>query len=163
MPYLIDASNLGGVLGGRRGARDPGAVVRFLLPWARGRGRVVAIFDGPARPEIAERYGALEVRWSAPRAADERLVALVEEGAESWTVITGDRTLARRCREAGARVEPPAALVGRVSRPHPGDRRRAREGDKPEPGREEIERWRRLFEGGPGSGPGRPEGEGEPG
>lgn len=54
MPYLIDASNLGGLLGGRAGARDAAATLRFLLPWARRRAApVVVVFDGPPRAGIA--------------------------------------------------------------------------------------------------------------
>lgn len=149
MPYLIDASNLGGVLGGRRGSRDAPAVLRFLLPWTRGRGRVVAVFDGPARPEVADRYGPLEVRWSGTRPADEVLVALARDAAAGWTVVTGDRALARRCRELGVRVESVAALAERVARPHPGDRRRAGSDDKPAAGPEELTHWRRVFGGEP--------------
>ena len=144
MPYLIDASNLGGVLGGRAGARDATAVVRFLQPWARGRGRVVAVCDGPARPDVADRYGTLEVRWSGRRTADEVLVALARKGPAAWTVVTADRGLARRCRELGARVEPATALIERVVRPHPADPRRAGPGDKPADG-EELAHWRRVF------------------
>ena len=70
MPYLIDASNLGGLLGGASGARDARAVLAFLAPWARERGAVVVVFDGPEQSALARRYGPVEVAWSgADRAA----------------------------------------------------------------------------------------------
>lgn len=148
MPYLIDASNLGGALAGARGARDPQAVVAFLAPWARDRGLVLVVFDGPERPEIARRYGALEVRWSGARPADDLVVEVVTRDSAGWTVVTGDRELARRCRDAGARVESAAALARRVARPHPRAARAPRPAtaaDKPPAHAEEREHWRKVF------------------
>ena len=46
MPWLIDAANLGGVLGGAAGARNSQAILAALLPWARERKQVVVVFDG---------------------------------------------------------------------------------------------------------------------
>lgn len=146
MPYLIDASNLGGVLGGRRGARDPAAVLGFLLPWARRRATpVVVVFDGPPRLGIALRYGPLEVAWSGARSADEALLARLAAAGAGWIVVTDDRELTRRCRAAGARVEPASALAGRVSRPHPKAAARGVEGEKPAPGAADLRHWRRAF------------------
>jgi hypothetical protein len=144
VPYLIDASNLGGLLGGRAGARDAAAVVRFLAPWARDRSGVTIVFDGAPRPDVADRYGPLEVLWSGNRSADELLVELARRRRDV-TVVTADRALARRCREAGARVVPAAALAARVERPHAGDRRRAGDGDKPTAGASDRTHWQRVF------------------
>ena len=146
--YLIDASNLGGALGGAQGARDPQGVVAFLAPWARDRGRVVVVFDGPEQPTIARRYGALEVRWSGARPADDRIVAILGREPGRWTVVTGDRELARRARDAGAKVEPASALAKRVAAPHPRAARGPRPAtapDKPPAHAEEREHWRRVF------------------
>jgi len=147
--YLIDASNLGGALGGARGARDAQAVIAFLSPWAQRRGRVVVVFDGPERPEIARRYGPLEVRWSGARPADDLIVAILGREPGRWTVVTSDRELARRCRDAGAKAEPATALAQRIAAPHP---RRAARGprtatapDKPPAHAEEREHWRKVF------------------
>jgi hypothetical protein len=143
--YLIDASNLGGALGGRRGARSHEAVVAYLMPWARSRGRVVVVFDGPADARVADRYGALEVRWSGRKSADDVIAAMATEEPRTWLVVTADNELARRCRDAGARVESPAALVERAreaARP----RSRRRKGDeKPEPSAQDIAHWREVF------------------
>jgi predicted RNA-binding protein with PIN domain len=143
MPYLIDASNLGGVLDGARGARDAERIVAFLVDWARTRGRAVAVFDGVAQPRVAERYGALEVVWSgAGRAADEEIVRRAANRPRDWIVISDDRELRRRCRDLGARVETARAFAHRLERP----RRAAVEGgEKPSPSAEDVERWRRII------------------
>jgi hypothetical protein len=148
VPYLIDASNLGGLLGGAPGARDAAAVVRFLAEWTRRRGRVVAMFDGDDDGRLARRYGALEVAWSgAGRSADQAILARLRRGAAGWTVVTDDRELARRCREAGAAVLPGRELIGRVERPHPGAPAAPREGDadKPQPTAADRALWAKIF------------------
>jgi hypothetical protein len=152
MPYLIDGSNLGGRLGGRAGARDPEAVVDLLLPWSRDRGRVVVVFDGAASARLAARYGPLEIVWSGPRSADAEIVARVgAAGKDSWIVVTADRELARRCRDAGARVESPTALAERAATPPRAKRSSARAAEeaagKPPLNAAEREYWRRRFAG----------------
>jgi hypothetical protein len=145
MAYLIDASNLGGVLGGRGGARNPEAVIAFLMPWARGRGLVTVVFDGEEQATVARRYGPLEVRWSGRQSADDVIVGLVAAAPRRWLVITADRELERRCKDAGGRVEGVDALV---ERPRAAARPRSRRdgaGDKPEPGAADLAHWRRIF------------------
>lgn len=144
MPYLIDASNLGGILGGAAGARDAAAVVSFLFEWTRERGCVVAVFDGEDDGRLAKRYGALEVVWSgAGRAADEVIVRRLARAAAGWTVVTDDRELARRCREAGAAVMPGRELARRVERPR--GARGANDRDKPAPSAAERALWAKIF------------------
>jgi len=135
------------VLGGRLGARDATAVVRFLMEWARGRGRVVAVFDGAEREQLATRYGALEIAWSgAGRAADEEIVRRAGAGGRDWIVVTDDRQLASRCRAAGARVEPVSALMARIEGPRGRRRDGSREAsEKPEPSAAEVAHWREVF------------------
>ncbi len=104
MPFAIDGSNLGGTLGGREGARDPVAVLTLLRPWLRARtGRVVLVFDGPQRGDLAHRIGGLELRWSGRESADTVLLRLVSSRPKDWWVVTDDADLARRVRDAGAR------------------------------------------------------------
>ena len=80
MAFLIDGSNLGGWLGGGRGARDAAGVVRLLMGWARTRrGTVIVVFDGPRQTELAEAYGALRVEWSGAASADDRIVARLDD------------------------------------------------------------------------------------
>ena len=147
MPYLIDAANLGGVLGGARGARDSAGVVAFLREWVRRRGRVVAVFDGPPDAAVADRYGPLEIEWSgAGRSADAAILRHLARGARGWIVVTDDRALARRSREAGAAVESASSFATRV----PERRGRAQggaaaDGEKPAPSASELAHWRKTF------------------
>jgi hypothetical protein len=148
VPIAIDGSNLGGALGGRRGARDARAVVEILQPWVRSRqGRVVLVFDGPARADVAERYGPIEIRWSGAQSADAVLLRLIARDPVDWWVVTNDRALAARCREAGARALPVAELLRRADNPR-GDR-----GGKPATPRTkpdtqvDVAFWERFFRG----------------
>ncbi len=102
MGLVVDGSNLGGALGGRQGARDAPAVMARLRDWARGRRRAVLVFDGPADPRLADRYGGVELRWSGARSADEEILRLIAGRPRQWTVVTADRALAAHCRDLGA-------------------------------------------------------------
>lgn len=157
MPWLIDAANLGGVLGGARGARNTEAILAALLPWARDRKQVVVVFDGPERPEMATRLGGVEIVWSGARTADEvitqRVAALAASSAggrsaKSWTVVTNDQGLARRCRDHGAKVEPASIFARRTG--HPKAKSRAARSaeaaaDKPDPNAQDVAHWRAVF------------------
>jgi predicted RNA-binding protein with PIN domain len=146
MPYLVDASNLGGALGGRRGARAAEAVVDYLQRWAAGRGSVVAVFDGEPQAGVADRYGPLEIVWSgAGRTADAAIVRRASRAPGDTIVITNDRELARRCGDLGARVEPVAFLRERIERVRPAGKRVRTASDKPEPSAAEREHWRKVF------------------
>ena len=154
MPWLIDAANLGGVLGGAAGARNSEGILAALLPWARQRQQVVVVFDGPERPEMATRLGGIEIVWSGSRSADEviakRIAAVAGRGqtAKAWTVVTNDQTLARRCRDHGAKVEPASSFVRRTAQPKP-QSKSARSAhaaaDKPAPSAKDIAHWRTVF------------------
>jgi predicted RNA-binding protein with PIN domain len=147
VPYLIDASNLGGVLGGRGGARNPEAVIAFLMPWARGRGSVTVVFDGEEQPTVARRYGSLEVRWSGRKSADDVIAALAASAPRRWLVVTADRELERRCKDVGARVERVEALVERTRVAAQPRTRRQGKSDKPEPNAADVAHWRGVFGG----------------
>jgi predicted RNA-binding protein with PIN domain len=147
MPYLVDASNLGGALGGERGARAAEAVVDYLQRWAAGRGSVVAVFDGEPQTRVAERYGPLEIAWSgAGRTADALIERRARVAPKETIVVTNDRELARRCRDLGARVEPVTFLRERIERPRRSGRSATVGSDKPEPSVAEREHWRQVFE-----------------
>ena len=154
MSYLIDGSNLGGVGGGRSGARDARAVVAWLLPWVRersDRGRMIVVFDGAERPDVALRYGLLEVEFAAPRSADEAILARVRASPKTWIVVTNDAALARSCRDLGAATHKASALAHRVlARPgghRPAGRRSfARDdGEKPHPTGSDQAHWKAVF------------------
>lgn len=149
MGFLIDGSNLGGVLAGDAGARDAAGVVRRLMPWARERrDEVVVVFDGPPCAEVAERYGPLAVEWSGAASADDRIVERVARDPARWTVVTADRELAARCRAAGGKVMRAGELAERAARPprrRPSSGAAEREAGKPPAHAQERDYWRGVF------------------
>jgi hypothetical protein len=154
MPWLIDAANLGGVLGGAAGARNSQAILAALLPWARERKQVVVVFDGPESPGMATRLGGIEIVWSGNRSADDviskRIAAIAANGktAKAWTVITNDQSLARRCRNHGAKVEPASIFAQRTAQPKAKSkaaRSAQAAADKPPPNAQDIAHWREVF------------------
>lgn len=156
MSYLIDGSNLGGVGGGRAGARDARAVVAWLLPWVRersNRGRLIVVFDGAERPDVAVRYGPMEVEFAAPRSADDAILARVRTSPKAWIVVTNDSALARACRDLGAKTHTATALAHRVlarpgGRRQPNRRHSTRDvSDKPHPSGTEQAHWKAVFGG----------------
>ncbi|MEO8503714.1 MAG: hypothetical protein ABI609_07465 [Acidobacteriota bacterium] len=144
MPIAIDGSNLGGMLGGRGGARNATAVLAWLQPWARGRSdRMVLVFDGPPQTDLADRYGALEVRWSGRDSGDAVLLRVVSERPQDWQLLTNDRELARRCGDLGVRHLPLSSLVKRRRATPPSDKTR----DAESPQAVDIKFWERWFRG----------------
>jgi hypothetical protein len=111
LPYFLDGNNLVGTA--RRTPRpseeDRGALVRELCDRLRQtRARAVLFFDGPS-PGGASDLGSLSLRYSGGEAADDRIVAeIARRGSPAdVVVVTGDRGLARRAKEAGARAMAP--------------------------------------------------------
>ena len=151
MPWLIDAANLGGALGGAAGARNTEGILATLLPWARERRQVVVVFDGPEPSNFARHLGGVEIVWSGTRSADEviqKRLGAAGKLAKSWTVITNDRTLARHCRDFGAKVEPASIFAKRTNQPK-AKSKAARSAnaaaDKPAPNASDIAHWREVF------------------
>jgi predicted RNA-binding protein with PIN domain len=112
MPYVVDGNNLIGRLAGRAcpAEEDRRRLVGELAGrLRRSKARVTLVFDGGSSSGSArESLGALEVRYGGARSADSVIVEIVE-GARSpkdWHVVTDDRALASRVREAGARSMP---------------------------------------------------------
>lgn len=103
MPTLVDGSNLGGRLGGGRGARTAARVVPLVLAWARTRrGAVTLVFDGTPTPDVAERYGRVSLCWSGGRSADDVILELARRDPRRTRVVTDDAALAAACRSEGA-------------------------------------------------------------
>jgi hypothetical protein len=115
MPYAVDGNNVAGTLGRESGDSDRQEVVRRLLPWTRGRRRVVLVFDGPPDSRLARRYGSLELRWSGRSEADDLILHLIRDRPADWRVVTDDRQLAIRCRDLGARHIPVPYLLRLVA------------------------------------------------
>ena len=118
MPYLVDGNN---VIGAERGgpASDDGraALVREIADRLRTtRARVVLFFDGSGD---SLSLGSLSVRYAGTTTADEAIVREVGRSArpQEMIVVTADRELARRTRDAGGRVTSPPEFWKRFGTP----------------------------------------------
>jgi hypothetical protein len=147
MPILVDGNNLLHQL--PRSERSREAVRRGVLERTRGqRQRVTVVFDGPppqTAPDV-ESLGTVTIRYAGSRAADDVIIATLPQGppARQWVVVTDDRELQRRAREAGAEVRPLASFkvaAGRV----PATETVVRP-ERPLSGREIVE-WEQAFSG----------------
>jgi len=138
MPYFLDGDNLVGAALGRRDEAERNALVSEIAGrLRRTKARVVLYFDGPGR---ASSLGSLSVRFSGASSADD---AIVREIAGSphpreTTVVTADRELARRARDAGAKVVTPAEFWGQFGT---GEKGSTRPDEKPV----DIEDWLHWF------------------
>lgn len=110
MPYLLDGNNLIGSV--RRTSRpsdeDCDALVREIADrLRRTRARAVLFFDGSGRRSGS--FGSLTVRFSASSSADDAIVGLIGDARapQEYVVVTADRGLARRARDAGAKTLSP--------------------------------------------------------
>jgi predicted RNA-binding protein with PIN domain len=107
MPYWFDGNNLIG-LSAAAALRDSvtrRAFLEQLSQFSSGRGgRFIVFFDGDA-PDRTSPPGRLQVRYSAPQSTDDAILKRLGEGRTPAEVIvvTNDRSLARRCREYGAK------------------------------------------------------------
>jgi YacP-like NYN domain len=109
MPYYLDGNNLIGLA--RRTARpgedDRAALLSELAARLRGnRSSLRVFFDGEGR---AASLGSLTVSGTGG-SADEAIVREIGKAADprQITVVTGDRDLARRSRDLGAKTMTPA-------------------------------------------------------
>jgi len=144
MPYLLDGNNLIGLV--RKTARptdeDREALIAELAGRLRAsRARAILFFDGPGGGRGGS-LGSLSIRAAAPgSSADEAIVETVA-GARTpgeCIVVTGDRGLAGRVRDAGGKVSSPKDFFGRFGRGAA-----AREGDGGA-GKVDVEDWIRWF------------------
>lgn len=142
MPYLLDGNNLVGLVRhtSRPSADDRGALVAEVAGrLRRTRARATIFFDGPAGEKPAE-LGTLTVRGAGRESADD---AILREVARSRApgeiiVVTADRELARRCRDAGAKVCAPSEFFERFGR---GSARTPVE----KPAAVDVDEWMRYF------------------
>jgi hypothetical protein len=142
MPYLLDGNNLIGAV--RRAARpsddDRAAFVGEIAERLRQtRARATIFFDGPAG-ERTTSLGSLSVRVADGRSADDAIVREVERAAvpAEVIVVTADRGLGVRVRDAGGKVLAPAAFFERFgARAAPARRESA--------GPVDVEEWLKYF------------------
>ena len=148
MPYLLDGNNLIGSV--RRTARpseqDRDALIAELADrLRRTRARATLFFDGPAG-ERSRSLGSLTIRTPSGGSADDAILREVAASSSprECVVVTADRELARRAREAGGRVLPPDEFFARFGASSPrgaADRESAAAITG-----ESVEEWIRYFE-----------------
>jgi predicted RNA-binding protein with PIN domain len=143
MPYLLDGNNLIGAV--RKTSRpsedDRQALIAELAARLRTtRARAILFFDGPGGGRGSS-LGALTIRASAGGSADDAIIREVERAARpsEVTVVTGDRGLARRCRDAGSAVLDPAAFFARFGKSAAGA------AGAPDAGRIDVADWMEYF------------------
>ena len=120
MPYLVDGNNLiGAERGGRASREDQAALVRELSDRLRTtRARVILFFDGAGDPLS---LGSLSVRFAGATTADDAILREVGRSSrpQEMTVVTADRELVRRSRDAGGRATPPSEFWKRFGVQNP--------------------------------------------
>lgn len=146
MPYLLDGNNLIGSV--RRTARpsdqDRDALIGELADrLRRTRARAILFFDGPAGDRVRS-LGNLTIRTPSGGSADDAILREVAASSSprECIVVTADRGLARRARDAGARVLSPEEFFGRF-----GASSTRSDPDREDPAaKESVEEWMRYFE-----------------
>jgi hypothetical protein len=143
VPYLLDGNNLVGLVRrtSRPSAEDRSALLAEISARLRQtRARAIVFFDGPAG-ERPTALGALTVRSGGGGSADDAIVREIERSRAPGEaiVVTADRELARRCRDAGATVCAPAVFFERFGR---GPARVPAE----KPSAVDVDEWMRYFE-----------------
>jgi predicted RNA-binding protein with PIN domain len=145
MPYLVDGNNLIGSAGrGRASEDDRAALVRELAErLRRTRARILVFFDGSGE---SLSLGSLSVRFAGAATADDAIVRELARSREprETTVVTADRDLARRARDAGARASTPREFWSRFGS-EGGAKKPAPSKSSAEP-RVDVEEWTRFFE-----------------
>lgn len=121
---LVDAMN---VIGSRPDGwwRDRQGAIRRLVEELqmladRAGAAIVVVIDGGPLEDLPEGpHDGVDVRYAArrgPDAADDRIVALLEEELDppAWHVVTADRALRERVEGLGARVMGPRMLLDQL-------------------------------------------------
>jgi YacP-like NYN domain-containing protein len=139
LPYLLDGNNLVGTARRRPGgSEDRDSLVSEIAErLRRTRASVVLFFDGTGRPLS---LGNLSVRFSGATSADDAIVREISRTRrpDEMTVVTADRELVSRARDAGAKAMPPADFWRRFGAAVPGPVR-------PGETRVDVEDWERWF------------------
>lgn len=145
VPYLLDGNNL---IGRVRRTSKPSAQDRAdLIAEIAGRlrqtrAKATIFFDGPAG-ERASSLGSLSVRVPSSGSADDAIVREVERARAPGeaVVVTADRGLAIRCRDAGAKVSSPDEFFARF-----GAAAVASGKEREAPGKVDVDEWMRYFD-----------------
>lgn len=115
MPWLIDGSNVLGVMRADRHSDDAKrGLIRLLAGFARAkRTKVTCVFDGPEPHSFARHLGAVIAVFSGSRSADELIVERAAQG-RGWSVVTSDRGLAARVQRRQVDVVAPATFIREI-------------------------------------------------
>jgi predicted RNA-binding protein with PIN domain len=142
MPYFLDGNNLIGQA--RRTARpsekDRGEFLAEIADRLRAtRAKATVFFDGSG--ERNSSLGSLSIRQSGAERADDVILREIGRFREprEVVVVTADRELLRRARDAGASTMSPEQFWSRFGRA-PAGKGRA------EPSKVDVEEWLRYFE-----------------
>lgn len=142
MPYLVDGNNLiGRARRGKASDEDRSALIRELSDrLRRTRARVLVFFDGAGE---AVSLGSLSIRFSGAVTADDLIVRELARSRvpREETVVTADRDLARRARDAGGRALTPEEFWSRF-----GSERGAKKPGSTDEPRVDVEEWTRFLE-----------------
>ena len=137
MPYFLDGNNL---IGRRNPSEeDRRALVAEIASRLRNtRASAVLFFDGTARR--ATSLGPLRLRDGFGANADDDILASIRASrtASEVTVVTSDRELARRARDAGASIVSPDDFWSRFGKPASRDQKATSAID--------VEDWMRYFQ-----------------
>ena len=138
MPYLLDGNNLIGI------ARPSDADRRALVADVAGRlrrtrARATIVFDGPSEGAGAS-LGPLTVRGAGAGGADAAILRAVTQSPSpaEMVVVTADRELSRRVRDAGGKTCAPDDFFRRFGAGEP-------EAARPEAGRVDVDEWMEWF------------------
>lgn len=144
MPYWFDGNNLIGQSAAL--ARTEGETRRGFLETlgriSRTRGGKFLVFFDGEDPRHAAPPGVL-IRYSAPMSTDDAILRQLEglRHPAEVVVVTADRSLGRRCRDAGARVMDWESFSSVAQRKH---HARPRPEARPEP-KVNVDDWMRYF------------------
>jgi hypothetical protein len=142
VPYFLDGNNLIGRE--RRGARPDeedrsGLIAELCDRLRRTRARALLFFDGSASG-VPKALGPLSIRFSGGLPADEVILREIARSAAPGEIVlvTADRELGVRARDAGAKTLSPAEFWERF-----GKRAVA---PTPEAAAVDVEEWTRYFQ-----------------
>ena len=147
MPYFLDANNLIGRARGtsRPTEEDADALIAEVAGRLRqNRARAVLFFDGPAGRRAVS-LGNLSVRYPLSGSADAAILGEISRNRApaEIVVVTADRELGRRSRDAGAKWVAPEEFWSRFGAR--GDRGGAPEKGSGAESRVDVEDWLRYF------------------
>lgn len=142
MPYFLDGNNLIGHARGtaRPSEEDRQSLISEVSDRLRAtRAKAVLFFDGAGQRPTT--LGNLTVRDAGAAGADDAIIREIgrSRSPREAIVVTADRELSRRARDAGASAIAPEEFWSRFGKRRP-------EGSPGAPGKVDVEDWMRYFQ-----------------